>query len=455
MKLEFLVLVNNDDSFCNSKRAFVDFLKVESLISISGQKLTFKRTLKSKSLITVKFRVETGTIPSNTERYFLVVLENTNESLVDEFSEVGNKIKEICKRINPESTLINVLWDDVGKYYAYKAYPLINDVENLMRKLISKFMLINVGMEWSKDNIHPELAKKIERFDEEDVHLNDLYKLDFINLSDVLFQKKRDLSLDELDRVLSKTKFLDGDKNKILKFLPRSNWEKYFSSLLGVNAQSLEAKWGILYKLRNKVAHNRFLTRGDFEKIKGVTNEVNQILKGAIDKLGEIDLDEEDRELIIHGYHSNSPFAYSYVAEKAVAEYFMQNGLEIIPTERRYPGYSVDFIVKEPGSLTAVDVHSVPSRMPWNIFATRLERSIIAITKAILTKSANYGEIVLVFRDYPESIFLRRYFDDLSCLGDGSNENIKIKFGALNELNDFQSLELNDLQPMGLNEKLG
>ncbi|MBE0370994.1 hypothetical protein [Pseudoalteromonas aurantia] len=150
--------MKNDDSFCNSKKAFIDFLKVDSLISITGQKLTFKRTQKSKPLITVKFRVETDNIPSNKERYFLIVLENTKEDLVGEFSEVGNKIKEICKRINPESTVINVLWDDIGRHYAYLAYPLINDVENVMRKLISKFMLINVGMDWSKKTMHPDLA---------------------------------------------------------------------------------------------------------------------------------------------------------------------------------------------------------------------------------------------------------------------------------------------------------
>ncbi|WP_235309472.1 hypothetical protein, partial [Klebsiella quasipneumoniae] len=85
------------------------------------------------------------------ERYFVITLENNDEALVDEFSEVGDKIKEISRRINPESTIINVLWDDVGRYYANKAYPLINEVENVMRKLIGKFMLINVGMDWSRE----------------------------------------------------------------------------------------------------------------------------------------------------------------------------------------------------------------------------------------------------------------------------------------------------------------
>ena len=55
-------------------------------------------------------------------------------------------------------------------------------------------MLITVGMNWSKDAIHPDLFKKIENFEDEELYLNDLYKLDFIHLKDVLFAKKEILA---------------------------------------------------------------------------------------------------------------------------------------------------------------------------------------------------------------------------------------------------------------------
>lgn len=442
MKLEFLVLVKNDDSFCNSKKAFIDFLKVDSLISITGQKLTFKRTQKSKPLITVKFRVETDNIPSNKERYFLIVLENTKEELVGEFSEVGNKIKEICKRINPESTVINVLWDDIGRHYAYLAYPLINDVENVMRKLISKFMLINVGMDWSKETMHPDLAKKIEKFEDEDIHLNDLYKLDFINLSHVLFQKKRDITLDELDRVLAKTSFEDTDKAKILKYVPRSNWEKYFSTLLGENSHSLEKKWELLYKLRNKVAHNRFLTKEDFERVKGLTSQVKEILKVAINKLGEIDLDEEDRELIIHSYQSESPQAHAYLAEKAVAEYYMKSGFEVIAPEFPSSRYMTDFIVKNSNSLIAVEVRSLPLRALMGSLEARLEKPIYILKKYMQEQGIDNGELVIVVRDYPELSTSSRFLEGVQMLRVEIHSNVKIRFGVINPESEFELVDL-------------
>ncbi|EDM64884.1 hypothetical protein PE36_12307 [Moritella sp. PE36] len=439
MKLEYLVLVKNDDSFCNSKKAFIDFLKVDSLISINGQKLSYKRSLNSKVLITVKFRVETGNIPSNKERFFLIALENSKDELIDEFAELGSKIKEISKRINPESTIVNTLWDDVGRSYAYQAYPLINEVENLMRKLISKFMLINVGMNWSKESIHPDLFKKIENYEEEELNLNDLYKLDFIHLSQVLFQKKRDISLDELDRILSKTKFSAEDQEKIRKYIPVSNWEKYFSALLGEDAQGLEKKWEILYKLRNKVAHNRFVVKEDFGKIKGLTSEIGKILGVAINKLSEIDLDEQDRESIIHSYHSESPIAYGYLAEKAVAEYYVRQGFIVEPStlnEMKNKGI-VDLTVKTKTESIAVEVKTITAKS-ISFLKIRINRASQRVGKALNYGEFTHGEVVIVLRDYQDDDMPERMSKRLEMISDQLDPRISIVMGYLNESDEFE-----------------
>lgn len=205
--------------------------------------MAYRKTEKGKELVSVRFRVETDKVQSKKERYFLLALESKDDSLLDEFSGLCERIKTIADRISPGATAINTIWDDVGRIYAEKSYPHINEVENLMRRLIAKFMLITVGMNWSKDAIHPDLFKKIENFEEEEVYLNDLHKLDFIHLKQVLFEKKRDISLEEMDRLLIKTHFNDEDKEKILKYVPRSNWEKYFSNLIDEKDSSLEKKW--------------------------------------------------------------------------------------------------------------------------------------------------------------------------------------------------------------------
>lgn len=215
MKLEYLIHVNSEDPFCKTKKAFIDFLKVDSQISISGGQITYRRGSQGKPIVSARFRVEIGTVQSKDELFFLLALELTDENLVDEFAELGNRVKEITGRINPNTTVVNTLWDDIGRYYATLAYPLINEIENLMRKLISKFMLVNVGMNWSKESIHNDLFSKIENFKDEALYLNDLFKLDFIQLSEVLFKKKRDISLEDIDRLLLKTEFSKDDQEKI------------------------------------------------------------------------------------------------------------------------------------------------------------------------------------------------------------------------------------------------
>lgn len=391
----------NDEAFCNSKKAFIDFLKIDSLISITANTIFFKKTTKSNSQISAKFRVDTDKVKSNNERYFTLILECDQGTDIDDFSELSDRLKTIAQRISPGSTVVNMLWDGVGRIYAEKSYPLINEVENLLRRLIAKFMLITVGMHWSRDAINSELSKKIEKFEDEDPHLNDLHKLDFIHLSQVLFEKKRDISIEELDRLLSKTKFSDEDKEKILKYTPRSNWEKYFSELVEDNDHSLEKKWEILYKLRNKVAHNRSVTKSEFEKIKGLTSSIKNVIEKATAKLGEIDINKEDRELIMHSYRSDSPLFMGYIAERAVAVFYEKNGYEVIQATENSWDQGYDFLAIKEGATISVIVKSVPTPLAYITIRRLLSKTQSALSKLPLNERLDTHLVCVMREDDP------------------------------------------------------
>lgn len=441
MRTEFLILIPDHDAFCSSKKAFIDFLKVDASISVAGQKIIYRKSVKAKDSVTARFRVETNKVKSKQERYFLLALESEDESRVDEFSDLCDRIKSIAERISPGTTAVNTLWDGVGRIYAEKAYPIINEVENLMRRLITKFMLITVGMNWSKDAINPELFKKIETFEDEEPYLNDLYKLDFIHLSQVLFEKKRDISLEELDRLLAKTKFADEDKEKILRYLPRSNWEKYFSSLIEEKDHSLEKKWELLYKLRNKVAHNRNVKKNEFEQIKGLANDIKEIIGKATAKLGEIDLNEEDRELIIYSYQSDSPAAIGFLSEKAVAEYYTKSGYKITslsgPSFRR----SFDFIASNNAQTIAIEVKSIRARNFVPMMRMAVERQLKYWLQDPDFHSLTKIHLVCVMREdesgYPMPKVYKYAEDLLEVLG----EKFEIHFGRLNDENVYVPFE--------------
>jgi hypothetical protein len=445
LKTEFLILVPDDESFCNSKKAFVDFLKVDALISVSGQKLNYRRSVKGKDILTVRFRVQTDKVKSKQERYFLLALECQDESLIDEFSELSERIKNIAQRISPGLTAINTIWDDVGRIYAEKSYPIINEVENLMRRLIAKFMLINVGMNWSKDAIHPDLFKKIENFEDEELYLNDLHKLDFIHLNQVLFEKKRDISLEEFDRLLGKTNFSDEDKEKILKYVPRSNWEKYFSTIIEEKDSSLENKWKLLYKLRNKVAHNRHVRKDEFEKIKGLSSQIKEIIERATEKLGEIDLNEEDRELLIYSYNSDSPAAIGVLLEKAVAEHYMKSGFDVISIDKMRL-IACDFFASKDNQKIAVEVKGLRSRSSFSILQITLHRLQKYLRQGADNESVSKLHLVCVLLEDSRNYPINRIISYLLKISEKFDNRIELKIGKLNEENVYTPLDLDELE---------
>jgi len=441
LRTELLLLVPDDESFCSSKKAFVDFLKVDALIAISGQKISYRRSPKSKELLSARFRVETDKVKSKQERYFLLTLECQDEALLDEFNELCERIRAIGERLSPGRTAINTIWDDVGRIYAEKSYPLINEVENLLRRLIAKFMLITVGVNWSKDTIHPDLFKKIEKFEDPEPYINDLYKLDFIHLKQVLFEKKRDISLDELDRILSRTEFSAEDKEKIQKYIPRSNWEKYFSALIEDRESSLEKKWELLYKLRNKVAHNRHVKKDEFEKIKGLTSKIKEVLAKASAKVGEIDLNEEDRELIIYSYNSESPAALGFIAEKAVAEFYSKSGYEVTSSERG----PFDFYASKDGIKLAVDVKMVSPRSFVQRFRNVIDRQLRYSAQHIEGHEFAKLRIVIVLSEdndevYPFSLLVDRAIR----LTEEFGSSVELQFGRLNDGKVFIPIDNNE-----------
>lgn len=448
MKLEYLVLVPNHDSFCNSKKAFMDFLKVDALVGINGQTLSYKRTAKGKVILTTKIRVETDLIPSKDERYFLIVLEAKEGVDVDIFSELGEKVQSISKRLNPTSTVINTIWNDVGRHYSHKAYPVINEIENMMRKLISKFMLINVGINWSKDSVHPDLFKKIEGYSEEELYSNDLYKLDFIHLADVLFKKKRDITIEQMDRLLQKTDFSEADKEIILRYIPKSNWDKHFTSILDGDGSNLEVKWNRLYKLRNKVAHNRFITKIEYREIIGICLEIKQLLTSALNKLGEIDLDVEERESVVLSYQSQSPAAIGYMAEKAIAELFLKNGFEVNSLDGRRHDY-LDFIAIKDAKNIGVYVTAVNFRNLYPAIRMLFKRSNdsenIRIKRQSFIERLNFDtyeevKVYYVLRNFEHRSINSGHIDRIKEIISEIDQRVEVIFGYIDEEDLYQTI---------------
>jgi len=87
-------------------------------------------------------------------------------------------------------------------------------------------------------------------------------------------------------------------KNEILDYLPKSNWDRYFSDLVDAESEQLNKKWRRLYEIRNKVAHNKTMCSEDFNIASTFCDELNKVFRNAYENIENIEIPEKDKESI-------------------------------------------------------------------------------------------------------------------------------------------------------------
>jgi len=412
-------------------------LQADSCLKFEGENGLIYIGEEKDDVLEVSLSIKFGENLTEDERYFYIEINCEDEKDIDKFAELSEKIKFNLQKIDSESVRINTLWDDIGRYYATKAYPLINEIENLMRKLISQFMLINVGMEWTNTAMHDELKEKIQKKNKSiEPLIDDLHKTDFIHLSDVLFKKYRTLDIEELNRKLSGAeKNSQIDFNEIKGFILKSNWERHFSSKVDFKEESLKKQWEMLYELRNKVAHNRFVTKNDYNKIRGLVESLKPVINSSLNKLEEIQLKEEEKESVISSYSSppaSAGFiiaAEAYLAEQCVAEWYkkqyddVKRAHEILDIGYQYlvtpkDGKHIAVIVKHMKSFYPQEIKKRLKNLkfPWEGSET-FEKHIVFVIEDLKLKFIT-DSMNLEFNDYV-------------------NANIKVILGYINSENNF------------------
>lgn len=222
-----------------------------------------------------------------------LVLFGILESLTNTVREIKITISENFKNCSYE-----ILWDDVGIYYATMAYPMIIKIENLMRKLITKFMIVPVGMEFFNN-----IPNDINVRDNEDSNNGFLHNIDFIDLSKYIFTARPLKSTENLMKIINNLKDNNLPENiNLMDYQYNSYWNRYFKDIIkdcsNTDGDTIKKQWEDLYKLRCKIAHSRFLKKEEYYRIKTLYNNLSNIFNSALDKLGNISLSAENKESI-------------------------------------------------------------------------------------------------------------------------------------------------------------
>jgi len=295
IRVELIAIFEKSENICTTEDSFNSCLQANQDISISKSKLFYDKK-------EFKYKLQSGSI-GDEHNFYSINLSITNESDIDSLSIT---VREIKKTVGKMTKIpMQLIWDDISRYYAERAYPQISHIENVMRKLITKFMIINVGIMWASKAIPDTFkASRIEKSGNKEnkeikkLNYHILYDTDFIQLSDILFNEYRDIDVQEL---ISKLKDIDAkniDENmisSIKRFIPTSNWDKHFKKLVDCDGKFLKVRWEKLYNLRCKIAHNNTFSKNDADETKILVDEILVILDKAVANLDKITVSETEK----------------------------------------------------------------------------------------------------------------------------------------------------------------
>lgn len=286
-KTEYLFVYNKKKGVLENESSFKNLLQTITSLSIEEDKLYFD---------SIEYKYDIHIYDINEKNQILFVFSlffELDESKYDNINILSKFVRELVIKTDGR---ISILWDDISNYYSNKAYPLISKIENLLRKVITYFMISKFGSNWVEETIPKEIRSKEK---ETKYFINPLNATDFIQLSDFLFKPYANKEIDLLFKELKKSPECSNDKLFFEQFIPRSNWERYFNEFVGCENDHLQKQWKRLYELRCLVAHNNFISKTEYNEILNLVVELEKIFEEAVLVLNKIVIPEKDTQNIL------------------------------------------------------------------------------------------------------------------------------------------------------------
>lgn len=257
-----------------------------------------KKYINDKNL-TLKIKpVDTSSVLYNLyEAAFILKIESGDFEKLEKFRYL--LVVHLKSRLRFEH--IRILTDDISTEISNKIYPLINELENILRRYLAKFFTQKVGLDWWKQAVPDKVIEKTKmRQDNENVFSKivetDMTLIDFNDLGEIIYKHKlgfnkpenltdKILSISSTEELQKLQQDLDGNYNRFFK--------QHFQTF------SFDSKWKQLFQLRNKVAHNNLFIKSDLDNAIKLHAEIKDIILKAEDKIDDFRFSVEEQEAMI------------------------------------------------------------------------------------------------------------------------------------------------------------
>lgn len=289
LKVEYISIHKIDVPLCRDAETVVRAIQADGRFKRKDGKLIYEST-------TYNYR---ATDWKSNEHGICILhefeIERDNDSIIERqcaiFSQMLRAFKENLHVLGMQR--IDTLWNDISFHYCKISYPRILHTENVMRKLITQFMLQNLGSRWVDMSAPKEVRDELSRSKRKLGEADPLHNLDFISLADYLLKPYSTATVDELYKSIKEISMDKGDKfgeeiEALKQRVPLTNWSRYFSSIVQCEDTKLQKQWHSLYELRCKVAHNTYVSETEYGEIDRLCADLDSVLEQAISRLGRV-----------------------------------------------------------------------------------------------------------------------------------------------------------------------
>ena len=124
------------------------------------------------------------------------------------------------------------------------------------------------------------------------------------NVRSIVIKPYSRKTTDDLYKELKKANKVD-DYEMLKAFIPRSNWQRYFSKIVDCEDTYLQKRWEELYELRCKVAHNAIIGKLEYSRIIELSDDLRAKLQEAINKLPQVSVPRNERDQVAENAVTN------------------------------------------------------------------------------------------------------------------------------------------------------
>ncbi len=287
IKVEYLLPFETKNGICKNIESFKSLIATHEDLYIEGDSIKFKDC-------DFGFKADLNEVLEQNLTVIHVLFES--EEVSEGFREMLKSFRTVVGILLKDN--LQLIWDGIGFELSQELYPKIYKIENLMRKLISKFMLINLGIGWCHSFV-PEEVKENVKSPKGKVNHGILYEVDFIQLSNFLFKNYALKDAGNLPKIIDEIlqgEMTDEKRSKILDYIPKNNWDRYFCDVVNCESEQLKKKWTRLYEIRCIVAHNKSINQLEFDDGNDLCEFLEKVLETAFDGLDSIEISELEKE---------------------------------------------------------------------------------------------------------------------------------------------------------------